>query len=59
MVSAILGKAKIHGLLRDDKTINFKRIDDMNEGELLEALGGEPGEKELRTAIGAEKVGEA
>ena len=59
MVSSTLGKAKIHGLLRDDKTITIKSVHDMTEGELLEFLGGEPTDEELRKAIGDEKVGEA
>jgi hypothetical protein len=59
MTSAVLGKAKLHGLLRDDKTIKFKRLDDMNEGEILETLGGEPSKKELSEAIVGEKVSKA
>ena len=58
MVSASLGKAKLHGLLKDDKTITIKRVHDMNEGELLEFLGSEPTDEELREALGDEKVGE-
>ncbi len=39
MVSASMGKAKLHGLLVDKHLVGMKRIEDMNETELRTLLG--------------------
>ncbi len=39
MVSAIMGKAKVNGLLLHKHLVGMKRIEDMNENELRTLLG--------------------
>lgn len=39
--------SKLHGLFIDKKVLGLTNIDNMSEQQLLEFLGGEPGEEEL------------
>lgn len=47
------------GMFVDRRLLGIRRIEDMTEEELLEFLGGEPDDAELRTAAGTPAIGHA